>query len=49
MENKEKLMEKIDGEIDEFIAELCEKYGIVFNDFNEMLEFVHDWCFKEEE
>lgn len=27
----EKLVEKIDSEIDEFFAELCEKYGIYVN------------------
>ena len=45
---EEKLVEKIDSEIDEFIAEICKKYGIMFNDFNILLDYVHDWEFEEE-
>ena len=47
MNDKEELIQEIDGEIDEFIAEFSEKHGIVFNDFNALLDHIHDWDFKE--
>lgn len=46
-ENEEQRIQEIDGEIDEFIAEFSEKHGIVFNDFNALLDHIHDWEFKE--
>ena len=45
--DEEKLIQEIDSEIDEFIAEISEKHEIVFNDFNVLLDYIHDWEFKE--
>ena len=39
--SEEKLIQKIDNEIDEFICQMSEKYGIVFN----LNDF--DWDFEE--
>ena len=45
--NEEQRIQEIDGKIDEFIAEFSEKHGIVFNDFNALLDHIHDWEFKK--
>ena len=38
---------QIDSEIDEFLCELSEKYGIIFNDFKALLDNIHDWELQE--